>query len=213
VNVDNLVATSGYWAVFALVAAESLGVPLPGETALIAAGTYAGTSHHLSPWLLFVVAAAAAIVGDNIGYWIGDLGGYRLLRRFGHYLRLDQKKIKVARYIFDRYGARVVLFGRFVAILRTYAAFLAGTSRMRWRTFLLANAIGGILWSGIFTGVSYAAGTTLEHLSLALNIGLGVVALAVIVVAFALLRRHLGRLTERAEAAYPGSLDNEAVRR
>jgi membrane protein DedA with SNARE-associated domain len=119
-----------------LVGAESLGIPLPGETALILAGTYAGHTHRLSPWLIFLVAAAAAIIGDNIGYWIGDKGGYRLARRYGPKVRLDEHKLKIARYLFDRYGDRVVFFGRFVSVLRTYAAFLAGVSRMRWRRFL-----------------------------------------------------------------------------
>ncbi len=76
-NTSHVIASYGYWALFALVALESVGIPLPGETALIIAGTYAGTTHRLSPWLVFIVAAAAAIIGDNIGYWIGDKGGYR----------------------------------------------------------------------------------------------------------------------------------------
>src|ERR1700741_2347339 len=81
VNIGQLIDSYGYWALFLLVMAESLGVPLPGETALIIAGTYAGTTHHLNPWLIFAVASAAAIIGDNIGYWIGDKGGYRVGRR------------------------------------------------------------------------------------------------------------------------------------
>ena len=150
-NIDHLITTFGYWAVFALVGLESLGIPLPGETALIFAGTYAGHTHNLSPWVIFVVAAAAAIIGDNIGYWIGDKGGYRLLRRYGHYVRVDESKMKIGRYLFDQYGGRVVFFGRFVSVLRTYAAFLAGTNRMRWRRFLVFNAAGGIVWAAIYT--------------------------------------------------------------
>jgi len=140
VNVSDLISSMGYWAVFLLVVAESLGIPLPGETALITAGVYAGHTHRLNPWLIFVVGAAAAIVGDNIGYWVGDKGGYPLARRYGRRVRLDERKLKIARYLFDRHGAKVVFFGRFVSILRTYAAFLAGTSKMRWRKFLPANA-------------------------------------------------------------------------
>jgi membrane protein DedA with SNARE-associated domain len=152
VNIGQLIASYGYWALFGLVAAESLGVPLPGETALIIAGTYAGTTHHLNPWLIFAVASAAAIIGDNIGFWIGDKGGYRLARRYGSKVRLDERKLKTARYLFDRHGTKVVFFGRFVSVLRTYAAFLAGTSRMRWRKFPPANAAGGIVWAGIYPG-------------------------------------------------------------
>ena len=158
-NIGQLIDSYGYWALFLLVMVESLGVPLPGETALIIAGTYAGTTHHLNPWLIFAVASAAAIIGDNIGFWIGDTGGYRLARRYGSKVRLDERKLKTARYLFDRHGTKVVFFGRFVSVLRTYAAFLAGTSRMRWRKFLPANAAGGIVWAGIYTALSYLAGS------------------------------------------------------
>lgn len=127
-SISHLIETYGYLAVFALVAAESLGIPLPGETALITAAIYAGHTHRLNPWLIFAVASAAAIIGDNIGFWIGDKGGYRLARRYGSKVRLDEQKLKIARYLFDRHGQKVVFFGRFVSVLRTYAAFLAGAT-------------------------------------------------------------------------------------
>jgi len=127
-SIGQLVESFGYLAVFGLVGIESLGIPVPGETALVLAGAYAGHTHKLSAWLIFAVAVAAAIIGDNIGYWIGATGGYRLARKYGQKVRLDESKLKIARYLFDRHGAKVVFFGRFVAVLRTYAAFLAGTS-------------------------------------------------------------------------------------
>ncbi len=206
-NISHLVSSYGYWAVFVLVAIESLGIPLPGETALIVAGAYAGSTHRLSAWLIFVVAAAAAIVGDNIGYWIGDKGGYALARRYGPKIRLDEQKLKVARYLFDRHGAKVVFFGRFVSVLRTYAAFLAGTSRMRWRKFLPANAAGGIVWAAIYTVAAYFAGATLERDSGTASLILGIVAVVAIVIALLLVRRHIGKLAVLAEAAYPGPLE------
>jgi membrane protein DedA with SNARE-associated domain len=205
-NFDHLIHTYGYWAVFALVALESLGIPLPGETVLIAAGTYAGQTHKLSIWGIFLAAAAGAIIGDNIGYWIGDKGGYRLLRRYGHYVRIDEPKLKVGRYVFDRYGGRVVFFGRFVSILRTYAAFLAGTNKMHWRTFFIYNATGGIVWAATYSFASYAAGNTLRRLSGTINIILGIAAGVAIVIAILLVRRHAKRLVAVAEAAYPGPL-------
>jgi membrane protein DedA with SNARE-associated domain len=207
VNISHLISTYGYWALFVLVAVESLGVPLPGETALVIAGTYAGTTHHLSPWLIFLVASLAAIIGDNIGYWIGDKGGYAVARRYGPKVRFDEHKLKVARYLFDRHGAKVVFFGRFVSVLRTYAAFLAGTSRMRWRLFLPANAAGGILWAGVYTLASYFAGTAVEQASGAVSWVLGGVAVAAIIAGIVLLRRQYARLAVRAEAAYPGPLE------
>jgi membrane protein DedA with SNARE-associated domain len=173
---------------------------------LIAAGTYAGTSHKLSIWVIFLVAAAAAIIGDNIGFLIGHKGGYRLLRRYGHVVRLDESKIKVARYIFDRHGGKVVFFGRFVSVLRTYAAFLAGTSRMRWPKFLVYNASGGVLWAAIYTFVSYAAGHALSRASGTITLVLAGGAVIAVLGSFLLVRRRSLRLTSRAEAAYPGPL-------
>jgi membrane protein DedA with SNARE-associated domain len=206
VNVSHLISANGYWALFLLVAAESLGVPLPGETALIIAGTYAGTTHHLNPWLIFVIASAAAIIGDNIGYWIGDKGGYALARRHGRKIRLDERKLKIARYLFDRYGGKVVFFGRFVSILRTYAAFLAGTSKMRWRRFLPANAAGGIVWAGVYTLASYLAGAALQRASATITWVLAGATVVAIGCAVLVLRRQASRLAARAEAAYPGPL-------
>ncbi len=206
-NIGHLIASYGYWAVFLLVGLESLGIPLPGETALITAGIYAGHTHHLSPWLIFAVASAGAIIGDNIGYWIGDKGGYRLARRYGHKVRLDERKLKIARYLFDTHGGKVVFFGRFVSILRTYAAFLAGTSKMRWRRFVVANASGGILWAAIYTLASYLAGNALRQVSGIIDwvlVGAAVVAIAAVLL---LVRRQTGRLAVRAEAAYPGPLE------
>ena len=205
-NISHLIASYGYWALFILVAAESLGVPLPGETALIIAGTYAGTTHHLNPWLIFAVASAAAIIGDNIGYWIGDKGGYRLARRYGPRVRLDERKLKTARYLFDRHGTLVVFFGRFVSVLRTYAAFLAGTSKMRWRKFLPANAAGGIVWAGIYTLAAYLAGNALQNASGIIDWVLIGAAVVAIVAALLAVRRQTERLAARAEAAYPGPL-------
>lgn len=205
-SVDHLVSSFGYWAVFALVGLESLGIPVPGETALIVAGTVAGKNHHLNPWLIFAVASAGAIVGDNIGYWIGDKGGFALLKRYGRYIRLDEPKLKVGRYVFDRHGGKVVFFGRFVSVLRTYAAFLAGTNRMRWHRFLAYNAAGGVVWAGIYTWASYLAGNALNKASGTINIMVGVVAAILIVALILVIRRQARRLEERAEAAYPGPL-------
>jgi membrane protein DedA with SNARE-associated domain len=206
VNISHLIASYGYLALFVLVGLESLGIPLPGETALITAGVYAGHTHRLSPWLIFAAASAAAIIGDNIGYWIGDKGGYRLARRYGHKVRLDERKLKIARYLFDRHGGKVVFFGRFVSVLRTYAAFLAGTSRMRWRRFLPANASGGIVWAAIFTLAAYLAGSALQRASGTITWVLAGAAVAAIVVVLLLVRHQIGRLAVRAEAAYPRPL-------
>ncbi|HLI45288.1 MAG TPA: DedA family protein [Acidimicrobiales bacterium] len=205
-SIEHLVTTYGYGAVFLLVAAESLGIPLPGETILIAAGTYAGSTHRLSIVLVFLVATVAAILGDNIGYVIGLKGGYRLLLRYGPKVRLDETKVKVGRLIFDRHGPKVVFFGRFVSILRTYAAFLAGTNRMAWRRFLPYNALGGVVWAALYAFGAYAAGSTITKVSGPVAIALGVAAVIAVVAGILVVRRHTGRLSAEAEAAYPGPL-------
>jgi membrane protein DedA with SNARE-associated domain len=207
VSISSLIDSYGYLAVFVLVGAESLGIPVPGETALITAAIYAGHTHRLNPWLIFLVATAAAIIGDNIGYWIGDKGGYRLARRYGPKVRLDERKLKTARYLFDLHGVKVVFFGRFVSVLRTYAAFLAGTSKMRWRRFLPANAAGGIVWAGVWTLAAYLAGNALKRASGTINLIFIAAAVVGIVITILLVRRETGKLADRAEQAYPGPLD------
>ncbi|MDQ6839481.1 MAG: DedA family protein, partial [Actinomycetota bacterium] len=177
-----------------------------GETILIVAAIYAGHTHRLSVWIIFAVAAAAAIVGDNIGFFIGDRGGYRLLHRYGHYVRVDETKLKIGRYLFDRHGGKVVFAGRFVSVLRTYAAFLAGTNRMQWRKFLVYNAAGGITWAAIYTFVAYIAGDAFRKASGTINLILGAAALAAIVATILIVRRQAAKLAQRAEAAYPGPL-------
>jgi membrane protein DedA with SNARE-associated domain len=206
-NISGLIATYGYWAVFALVAAESLGIPLPGETALIIAAAYAGHTHHLSGWALFAVASAAAVTGDNIGFWLGHKGGYRLARRYGAKVRVDERKLKIARYLFDTHGPKVVFCGRFISVVRIYAAFLAGISRMRRRRFLVANAAGAIAWAGAYTLAAYLAGTALQQASATIGWGLLGIGLAATLAAALLVRRYAGTLADRAEAAYPGPLD------
>ena len=203
-NISGLIAAYGYWAVFALVAAESHGIPLPGETALIIAAAYAGHTHQLSPWIIFAVASAGTVTGDNIGFWIGHKGGYRLARRYGPKVRLDERKLKIAHYLFDTHGPKVVFLARFASMLRTYAAFLAGTSRMRWHRFLLANAAGAIAWAGSYTPAAYLAGDALRRLSGTIDLVIGGAAgLGLAAALLLILRRHTGTLALRAESRPP----------
>lgn len=205
-SIHQLIVTYGYLAVAVLVAIESFGVPLPGETAVVAAATYAGATHRLSIVVIFLLAAGAAILGDTGGYWIGNAGGYRLVVRWGRYVRFDEPKLKVARYLFTRHGGKVVFFGRFVSVLRTYAAFLAGTARMPYRRFLVWNATGGVLWAAVYSFAAYFAGSALSSVSTPLDFTLGGVAVVVVVAALLLVRRHMARLVAVAEEAFPGPL-------
>ena len=207
VTIDHLLQNYGYLAVFLAIAAESFGIPLPGETVLITAALYAGHTHRLAIVWVVVVASAAAIIGDNLGYLIGRIGGYRLLRRYGKYVRMDEAKIKIGRYLFHRHGGKVVLFGRFVSVLRTYAAFLAGTNRMQWQRFLVYNALGGIMWATLFGVGAYAVGDAIHRVgTIIAYVGVGLAAMAV-VTGVVLLRRRMGALELRAEQEFPGPLD------
>jgi membrane protein DedA with SNARE-associated domain len=206
-DLSHLLSAYGYWAVLVFVAIESTGIPFPGETMLLAAAIYAGTSHHLQIAFVIAAAAAGAILGDNIGFWVGREGGYRLLRRYGRYIKLDERKLKLGQYLFQKHGGKVVFFGRFVAVLRAWAAFLAGVNRMHWPPFLAFNAAGGILWATIYGLGGYALGNNVHKLTGPVGIATVVIAIAVIVASLVVLRKNEHRLEEEAERAIPGPLD------
>src|SRR6266478_8023707 len=144
---------------------ESMAVPMPGETALVTAALYAGSTHRIGILPVVIVAAAAAIVGDNIGYLIGRSIGLRLIVRYGRYVRLDEARLKVGQYLFLRHGGKIVFFGRFVAFLRAFAALLAGINRMSWPHFLMMNALGGLCWASLFGGAAYLFGAQVKRVT------------------------------------------------
>lgn len=149
----HLLISYGLVLLFAVVAAESAGVPLPGETALIAASILAAQGHY-SIVSVIVVAASAAILGDNAGYWIGRTGGRAVLQRWGPIRRYAERALPPGERFFKKHGGKTVFIGRFVAVLRVTAAWLAGITHMTWWRFFLWNASGGIVWA---TGVSLLA--------------------------------------------------------
>jgi membrane protein DedA with SNARE-associated domain len=202
----DLLAAYGYVAVFFFIAIESTGIPFPGETMLITASIYAGHTHRLNIILVIAAASAGAIIGDNLGFAIGRWGGYRLLRRYGRYIRLHERRLKLGQYLFLRHGGKVVFFGRFVAVLRAYAAFLAGTNRMPWWRFLAFNAAGGIVWATVFGTGAYVLGTQIQNLSRTATIVGGILAVIGIVAFLVFLRRDEERLMAEADAAIPDPL-------
>jgi len=203
-----LLSHYGYWAVLVFVAIESTGIPFPGETMLLAAAIYAGTTHQLVIPLVIAAAATGAILGDNIGFWVGREGGYRLLRRYGRYIKVDERRMKLGQYMFKKHGGKVVFFGRFVAVLRALAAFLAGTNRMAWPRFLVFNASGGILWAIIYGLGGYVLGDNVHRLEGPLGYVLVAIALILTIGFIVFLRRNEKRLEDAAERAMPGPLDN-----
>lgn len=205
-SLSDLIATYGYGLVALIVALESTGLPLPGEATLLTAAIYAGTTHRLSIVGVIAAAAAGAILGDNVGFWIGREAGYRLLVRYGPRIGITEGKIKLGRYLFMRHGGKVVFFGRFVAVLRALGAFLAGANRMPWASFLVYNAAGGIVWSALYGGAAYALGAQVHRF-----LGpIGYVALGLAVIAIGVgwffLRSHEARLEAEAQRALPGPL-------
>jgi membrane protein DedA with SNARE-associated domain len=155
-----------------------------------------------------VIAAAScgAILGDSAGFWLGREFGMWVLLRFGRYVRITERRIRLGQYLFRRHGGKVVFFGRFVALLRALAAFLAGANRMDWPRFLLFNAAGGIAWSSLYGGAAYLFGNRIERLVGPIGIVLGVLALALVAGGAVFLRRHEERLADEAERAMPGPL-------
>lgn len=153
----HLLNSYGLLLLFAVVAAESAGVPLPGETALIAAAILAAKGHY-SIVEVIVVAALAAIIGDNAGYWIGRTGGRALLERWGPIRRYAERALPPGERFFMKHGGKTVFIGRFVSVLRVTAAWLAGITHMTWWRFFLWNAAGGIIWATLVSLLAYYFG-------------------------------------------------------
>src|SRR5256885_3694645 len=200
-NLDSLLATYGYLAVFVFVGVESIGIPVPGETMLVTAAIYAGTTGRLSIAWVIVASSAGAILGDNIGYVIGRTGGYRLLKRYGRYIRLEEDRLRLGQYLFDKHGSKVVFFGRFISVLRIFAAFLAGVNHMHWRRFLFFNAAGGIIWSTLYGLAAYLLRQQTFRRFGPIDLALAVLRAVVIVAAIVFLRRNEARLQREADAA------------
>ncbi|MFL5953734.1 MAG: DedA family protein [Gaiellaceae bacterium] len=155
----HLLLSYGLILLFLVVAGESSGIPLPGETALVAAAILATPQHHHYNIVeVITVAAAAAIVGDNIGYWLGRTGGRRLLERWGPIRRYAERALPTGERYFKRHGGKTVFIGRFVAVLRVTAAWLAGITHMTWWRFFLWNAAGGIVWAAGVGTLAYYFG-------------------------------------------------------
>ena len=159
-SLSSFVAQHSDWALlllFVLVALESFGLPLPGETTLIACGVLASQGALEIGWVI-VVASAAAIIGDNLGYWVAREYGRSLLDRFAFTRRYAERYLPTTERFFARHGGKTVFLGRFVAVLRVTAAWAAGFARMDWWRFLAWNAAGGIVWATTVALIAYYVG-------------------------------------------------------
>jgi membrane protein DedA with SNARE-associated domain len=203
----------GYLGVALAVSLESMGVPIPGETALIAAAVYAGKTHELNIWVLVASATAGAIIGDNFGYWIGRELGFRMLLRYGSYIGLTESRIKLGEYLFQHHGGKIVFFGRFIALLRSLAALMAGLNQMSWPRFVVSNAAGGILWATCYGLAAYYVGKRIETLRRPVGLVLLVIGTIIFVGAIWFIRRHEAELAAKAERALPGPVKRRKLRR
>ncbi|GID96376.1 DedA family protein [Amorphoplanes digitatis] len=200
----------GYLAVAGVIGVESFGVPAPGQTLMIAAAIYSSWGR-MDIFAVAAIAFVAAVLGDNIGYWIGVRGGRRAVHRFGKYIFITPERLERAERFFARRGNRIVVVARFIDGLRQLNGVIAGITAMPWRTFLIYNTIGAALWVGWWTTVSYLLGTHLvEIIDRAHEYRYWAIAAVVIAVGgYAWLHiRHIRRRRARAAAA----LDRQEVR-
>ncbi|MDE2363900.1 MAG: DedA family protein [Hyphomicrobiales bacterium] len=178
---------------------ESVGVPLPGETALVSAAVYAGTTHRMDISLVILAATVGAIIGGSIGFWIGRKAGPPILSRFGGFVGLDERRQKLGQYLFKRHGGKIVFFGRFVAFLRAFAALLAGANRLSPVRFFAYNAAGSIAWATVFGIGGYTLGKQFHRVAGPFGMVMLILAVIAIAVGWRFYKTHEENLLEKAE--------------
>ena len=198
---DAFVQTHGTWFVAVVIFFESMGLPLPGESLLIALSIYAATQGGIDIYAALGWAVVGAVMGDNAGYLIGRKLGRRALLRWGGKVGLTEKRITLGDYLFDRHGGKVVFFGRFVAVLRTFGAVLAGATNMPWSRFLVWNGLGGLCWVVGYGGAAFLVGDNIKLFLGPIGMTLGVIALGLIGWFAFWIHRHEAEMIATAEAA------------
>jgi membrane protein DedA with SNARE-associated domain len=197
----------GYFAVGGLVLVEDFGIPVPGETILIAASLYAGAGR-LNVVAVGIIAWICAVLGDNIGFLIGHFGGRRLALKYGKYIFLTSARLDKAEHFFEHHGGKIIVAARFIEGLRQANGIVAGITGMHWKRFIPFNALGAALWVGLWVSVGYLAGdhiTTIYEQITRYSLYV-LIALAVAVAALIgwRVRRHLRERRERAETGGEG---------
>ncbi|MGH7704915.1 MAG: DedA family protein [Candidatus Dormibacteria bacterium] len=193
---SHLLHSYGYAAVFAAPLVESTGIPFPGETMLLLAAAYAANTGRLSILGVIAAAAAGAILGDNVGYGVGRYAGHELLARFGKWVRLTPSRLALLHRFFARRGRLAVFVARFIAVLRTFGALVAGAAEMPYRHFLIFNALGGAVWAALYGIVGFELGRAYHRFGGAVGwvgIGAGIAIVAAVLVGVVLARRRLER--------------------
>ena len=205
----NLFTHYGFWVIGIVVTLESMGFPLPAESLLITSALFCATTHKLPIQNVIIAGIIGAIMGDNFGYLIGRSFGMQILHRHGAKIGLTEQRLLLGNYMFSKYGGVIVFSGRFIAILRMFAALLAGANRMPWRSFLFYNTLGGIFWAGGYTTCAYFLGTKIERLSGYLAIVFGGITAVIILTLLVLFKYNEKRLTRQAlDAAQKEAANN-----
>jgi membrane protein DedA with SNARE-associated domain len=191
----------GYIAVVGLVFVEDFGIPVPGETVLILAAVYAGDGR-LNIWLVILLGFLGAILGDNVGFTIGHFGGRRLTERYGRYVFLTPERLDRATVFFDDHGGKIIIVARFIEGLRQANGIIAGSAQMRWRRFLIFNAIGAALWVAVWASVGYFSGTRINSVYNAVTRYDRFLAIAVCLLVVAYVARRLGWIGKRHNTSH-----------
>jgi membrane protein DedA with SNARE-associated domain len=196
---ESLLHAYGYAAIFIIIALENAGLPLPGETILITAAIFAATTGEMNIVGIVVTAAVAAFSGSVAGFTIGRYGERYLIHRYAHHLHIDERDLRLGRYLFQRYGGRVVLVARFIAFLREVDSLLAGINRMPWKRFLMCSGAGAAAWSATFGFGAYALGDQIDELSTRAGVLIGAAVVLAAIAGFVFLRRNRVRLQREAD--------------
>jgi membrane protein DedA with SNARE-associated domain len=210
--VHHILATWGYYAVFAFTALEGFGLFfIPGETMLItasiaAAGVFAQGAAHLEIAWVLVCAVCGGILGDNFAFLVGQKLGFPFLNHYGHYVKINLKRLKFVQYVYLRYGRRIVFVGRFVMLFRSWESFLAGANAMPWTQFAPTNAAATLVWACVWGLGAYGLGQASERVLWPATIAIGVVIGILIIAGWIYFRRHEDELEAIADKALPGPL-------
>ena len=195
---DHLLREYGYGAITLAVAVECAGLLFPGETVFFGAAIYASTTGRLSIFWIIAAAAAGAILGNLVGFTIGRTIGAPVLARYGWRVGLTARRLALGRYLFRQHGGKVVFFCRFVSVLRSFNAVLAGASAMRWAPFLGWTVAGGVAWPCVHGLFAYVLGDAASRLSGRFQVVLALATVAVVVWVLRFVKRNETRLEEIA---------------
>lgn len=208
----NLFRSYGYWILFFGVMLENAGVPVPGETILLAAGFFASDGDFSVP-MVMLVASTGAVLGDNCGYWIGRRVGRGVLLKYGRYVMLTEARFRGMEKYFASHGDKTVLVARFITGFRVFTALFAGATGMRWIRFLTFNVLGAVSWAAVMTLLGYFFGKSWDLLERYIK-GAGWALVALLVVAFVIFQILRRKKSRRAaeQAALADSDDQVEIR-